>query len=519
MPSSNFAFIPRKLAQTGQNAGDAVKSRKSFNRKPDIPAEHVVSTTSFSRDKKKEGKHLDILDDSAYTTLFVLALSEHALWSNHELLEAMEANEEGFIPISYLIQSSPLFSVLSGIPPETVLIRCVRASSILDGRLIISEPSSSSWMRKSRSYTENEGGFEVRRRDWRSISDRVRKYTSFHWESRTVYVENLPYRARTFCSVYEFIQQLLSNGRSGESDAFLMQSISFPRHQKDRPEAPPPTVGKGFAFIVLSSVKDVDYLLEHWPWELVDGYPEAEESKQSKVIQEAMEHGFRCLQKRKWDELKEQYLALQRQLLEKTMAVGHAGPPVTMSSQVNGDKSKSPQTADRRVSPQGDLAKAAELSYEPPAWYPKDCLVFVKNIHPETNKTTLRTLFSFAFDKDVSHIDYVDYNKGLDSCYLRLSDSQSARTLVSYLSEVKVFQRNALDDEGAHTATTDRSALAIEVDLVQGTKADLYWEKVPENIRKSALAKVKPNARLELSAQGSNFDDDAGRRRKRRKRV
>ncbi|KAL5529925.1 hypothetical protein ACEPAF_6182 [Sanghuangporus sanghuang] len=514
MSSSSFAFIPRKLAQTGQNAGDAVKSRKSFNRKPDIPAEHVVSTTSFAQDKKKEGKYLD---DSAYTILFELTLSEHALWSNHELLEAMEANEEGFIPISYLIHSSPLFSGLSDIPPETVLIRCVRASNVLDGRLIVAEPSSSGWIRKTRNYTENEGGFEVRRRDWPNVRDRVRKYTSFHWDSRTVYAESLPHRARTFYSVYEFIQQLLLTGRSGESDAFSIQSISFPRHQKDSPEAPPPTVGKGFAFIVLSSVKDVDYLLERWPWELADRSAEAEESELSKVIQEAMEHGFRCLSKRKWDELKEQYLALRRQLLEKTMAVHHAGPPVTIPLQVDGDKSQGPQGDNKRAASHGALNKDVQPSDVPAAWYPKDCLVFVKNIHPETNKTTLRTLFSSAFDKDASSIDYVDYNKGLDSCYLRLSDPQSAHTLVSYFSEFKVFQRNALDDEGAHISITDRSARVVEADLVQGMKADLYWEKVPEKIRKAAMAKVQPIAGPGPSARGRTSDDD-GRKRKRWKR-
>ena len=55
------------------------------------------------------------------------------------------------------------------------------------------------------------------------------------------------------------------------------------------------------------------------------------------------------------------------------------------------------------------------------ASYPQGCLVFVRNVHPETNKTTLRALFSQAFyDSESSEIsgdvvDYVDFNKGSET--------------------------------------------------------------------------------------------------------
>lgn len=53
--------------------------------------------------------------------------------------------------------------------------------------------------------------------------------------------------------------------------------------------------------------------------------------------------------------------------------------------------------------------------------YPVGCLAFVKHVHPETNKTTLRDLFSVAFAGQPSQsgqgtqIDYVDFQKGMDS--------------------------------------------------------------------------------------------------------
>lgn len=54
--------------------------------------------------------------------------------------------------------------------------------------------------------------------------------------------------------------------------------------------------------------------------------------------------------------------------------------------------------------------------------YPSGCLVFIRNLHPETNKTALRNLFLHARvengdpsgKKDADGIDYLDYTKGMD---------------------------------------------------------------------------------------------------------
>jgi RNA recognition motif-containing protein len=52
----------------------------------------------------------------------------------------------------------------------------------------------------------------------------------------------------------------------------------------------------------------------------------------------------------------------------------------------------------------------------PPAtnMYPPNCFVFVRNIHPETNKTTLRTFFAKAVEVKEA-INYVNFNKGMGS--------------------------------------------------------------------------------------------------------
>ena len=51
--------------------------------------------------------------------------------------------------------------------------------------------------------------------------------------------------------------------------------------------------------------------------------------------------------------------------------------------------------------------------------YPFGRLVFVRNIHPDTNKTTLKSLFAQAF-QDGSSLDYVDFSRGMDTVRVRL---------------------------------------------------------------------------------------------------
>ena len=93
MSTSDSAFIPRKLAKSSsRNAGGTTRSQKSFPRQAEVASVPAASSSSLTQDQRKSVRYSE---DSAYTTLFELALSEYALWSNHELMEVLEANEEG----------------------------------------------------------------------------------------------------------------------------------------------------------------------------------------------------------------------------------------------------------------------------------------------------------------------------------------------------------------------------------------------------------------------------------------
>ena len=87
--------------------------------------------------------------------------------------------------------------------------------------------------------------------------------------------------------------------------------------------------------------------------------------------------------------------------------------------------------------------------------------------------------------------------------------------MVTFFSERRITQKNALDGEGVSAIPNSNSP--VEVELVQGKKAELYWEKVPEKIRKAAIAKSQPNVVHDTPTQGKGAIDSSSRKRKRRK--
>ena len=75
----------------------------------------------------------------------------------------------------------------------------------------------------------------------------------------------------------------------------------------------------------------------------------------------------------------------------------------------------------------------------------------------------------------------------LPQCHLRLATPKHAQVLVGYFRDHKHTQSQGLDDIGA---LTDAELGSITTELVVGKREELYWQKVPEKIRKQAVQKV-----------------------------
>ncbi|RPD67485.1 hypothetical protein L226DRAFT_542537 [Lentinus tigrinus ALCF2SS1-7] len=480
-----FQFVPRKVAQKTHRPTQTSVPVASTSAARPPPPDHLPDTKGKGRstDESVAVKNEDLV------ALLWLSLSDHSLWANVDLRRAVASADEGWIPLSYVLQQSPYISHLPVRPAEPMLIRAIRAQADcpLEVRMLVSSPSKAAWYGKESSSRDESGGYEIRRRDWSEALTRVRNSTRNEWEARTVYMESIPLSSRTIPGIFHFASFL-----SGHSD---VQSITLPPHHLDRPGDAPKC--KGFALVTFSNDEVVTQLVNDWPWHPRRTFaPEG-----SSAAHEAVKFGFRVLPKARWDELKEEYLAYRQRLLDEMSDASRVDAP----PRAKGDNIQDEADTDTDVGLQAPKLNAAlDLS----APFPPGCLVFVRNVHPETNKTTLKALFvahAFGSASDsTSALDYVDYNKGMTSCHLRLSSPQHAQTLVSAFGDRPVVQRQGLDNAGSPASGDERP---ISAEVVDGEREELYWNKVPEKVRREAVRK----AIAQLVGAGGGDGDGHGR--------
>ncbi|KAF9000291.1 hypothetical protein BDQ17DRAFT_1359966 [Cyathus striatus] len=289
---------------------------------------------------------------------------------------------------------------------------------------------------------------------------------------------------RSIPGILSFTSSLLPS-----SSLSSIQNIHLPPHHQDNPGDAPAC--KGFAFVTFSSLEDAQYMIAKWPWESQGG---DQEEGLDELKKEATKFGFRALSKKKWDELKEEYIAYRQRLVDEINEFQDSSVLAAQSI---------PHFDTRPMQPS---PPETGLSFNSP--YPTNVLLFIKHIHPETNKTTLRKLFSTAFQDAIKDgeiedegLDYVDYTKGMDSCHLRLLTPTQAGILLLYFNSHPTVQSSGLDEVGA-PAFSDQK---IEVELVQGKREEVYWEKVPERVRRTAVEKgiallqLRPSSANQLS--------------------
>ena len=90
--------------------------------------------------------------------------------------------------------------------------------------------------------------------------------------------------------------------------------------------------------------------------------------------------------------------------------------------------------------------------------------------------------------------------------------------LVAYFGDHSLIHAHALDDEG--TTSKNDTDDVIKVELIQGMREAIYWEKVPEKVKNAALAKIKggqSSLPVPHIRESKNSDSDNGRKRKRRR--
>ncbi|KAH0588221.1 Protein pof8 [Termitomyces sp. J132] len=513
--ASSFPFIPRTLVKGKQKVSQHTSQASTSAQ---VPSPSLNTGTPHITKAKYSNED--------YINIFNLALSDYALWVDPDLRRIIDfstessSNEQtgdGFFPLSRLIRRSKVLGPLNIENLQVPIAKALRsdATSALEVRLLVSEPSSSAWSGK-RDTARDIGAYEVRRRETQARPSRT--YSRQDWEDRTVYVESIPVQYRSIPAIMHLVNSLLSERSLPEPHAARVQGVILPPHHQDKPGDAPTC--KGFALVVFQDILDVEFLLQRWPWDRHQD-TDLQNPEAPAEVSEATKFGFRALSKSRWDRLKDEYLSYRERLVAEINAFQDATERPVPTLPVPNPKAETAITN-----------HAAPAPLEPPRLdntspYPFNSLIFVRNIHPETNKTTLRKLFGRAFESSTEvnsdGIDYVDYNKGMDSCHLRLATPEHARILVNHFLSNQTIHSNGLDETGK---PSDGTSPPVLMELVPGKREQLYWEKVPEKVRRQAvqkaLASVQDASALNVGNGRGDEDGCEGegdtRKRKRRRR-
>jgi len=88
-----------------------------------------------------------------------------------------------------LIRESEHFADMKTIPPEVDVIRAVQKHlpDVLEARILISSPQNPAWS-SSGSRSDTTGGYEIRRKDWKSVRSIAPPLRKQDWDARVVYL-------------------------------------------------------------------------------------------------------------------------------------------------------------------------------------------------------------------------------------------------------------------------------------------------------------------------------------------
>ncbi|KAI9447509.1 hypothetical protein H4582DRAFT_2092898 [Lactarius indigo] len=399
-------------------------------------------------------------------TLCSLAFSDYQLWTNPFL---RDPNRDGFTSIRTLFRRSHIFLAAASSDnddsfewTEASVVKCLSRDSF-DLRMILVDKSRSRFA----------GGYEVRRKDWAEVTHRFSTFSPEYWDARTVYIENIPHSFRSTLGICKLLHALLNSSGA-------VQHIIFPPHYQDPPDAVPKC--KGFALVTLNEPDVVSHLLSRFPYDRNNTRPPTDSdfdsgSDSSTEESEVRKAGFRTLSKERWDTLQAEYAEYRESLLRRIAVTASSTEPAP-------NKTKSAH------GPLDEPERAPVVKLPQTQSYPPGCVLFARHVPSDTNKTALRARFS-ALLADADALDYVDYSKGLDSCYLRLKTREHAQALLE-----------AARSEGG------ASVQELELELLEGRREEMYWENVPENVR--ALAVQRARAHVHQTRRGERDVPGAG---------
>ena len=169
--------------------------------------EFIQQSTLLQEDIKGKGKPTDAPPAASeeLAALVHLSLSKHGVWVNPDLIspedgctyqaQTVRCSPVGLIAVSLdvplvrLIRESEHFAEIKMMPSEVDVVRAVQKHlpDILEARILVSSPQNPAWY-PSGSRSDTTGGYEIRRKDWKSVHSIAPPLRKQDWDARAVYL-------------------------------------------------------------------------------------------------------------------------------------------------------------------------------------------------------------------------------------------------------------------------------------------------------------------------------------------
>ncbi|KAM0751716.1 hypothetical protein T439DRAFT_324915 [Meredithblackwellia eburnea MCA 4105] len=131
-----------------------------------------------------------------------------------------------------------------------------------------------------------------------------------------------------------------------------------------------------------------------------------------------------------------------------------------------------------------------------PGAFPTGCVLWIRNLWLKSTRSSLRNMFEGLLEELEEGyrkgVEFIDYEKGLDTCHLRFSSSHLASRLNDHLNSTPLAHTAPailtpfaeVDPSLANSASDPIHPLTSQV--LAGSRERLYWENLPEATRREA---------------------------------
>ncbi|GAA5918930.1 hypothetical protein JCM5296_003834 [Sporobolomyces johnsonii] len=153
--------------------------------------------------------------------------------------------------------------------------------------------------------------------------------------------------------------------------------------------------------------------------------------------------------------------------------------------------------------------------------FPEGCVVWVRNVHEKSSKTSLKALFGRLLEGlqegSGKGVEFVDYEKGLETCYIRFSSSPLALLTSTHLSTTPTLHLAPtslapVSSLSPNSRSEAESALRrpIAVERLTGESERRYWASLPEATRRAARKGAGGKVGLVKEAKRSGEENKEG---------